>query len=132
MARRWLASLALWLAWSAHAAAPGPPAELEARMLALTAQMRCLVCQNDSVAHSSAPLAADLRRDVLERLQRGESDEQIVEALRRRHGDALLYRPPLSGSTALLWFGPASLLLVALAVVARVVRERRRHPPPDV
>jgi cytochrome c-type biogenesis protein CcmH len=117
---------------AAHAAPPGTQAELEARMLALTAQMRCLVCQNDSVAHSNAPLAADLRRDVLERLSRGESEAQVVEALRQRYGDALLYRPPLTRSTALLWFGPALLLLAAVAALAWVLRERKRHPPPDL
>ncbi|MGA0610918.1 cytochrome c-type biogenesis protein [Caldimonas sp. KR1-144] len=133
----WLGVPLLWLVLAAGVIAAGvqaattpADAELEARMLALTAQMRCLVCQNDSVAHSSAPLAADLRRDVLERLHRGEDEAQIAAALRQRYGDALFYRPPLRTGTLLLWLAPAVLLIAGLGAWAGVLRRRARPGPP--
>lgn len=121
-------ALAAALCWLASAAFAQPDdSALEARMLALTSELRCLVCQNDSVAHSTAALAADLRRDVLERLRRGEDEAQIVEALRQRYGDALLYRPPLRAATLVLWFGPPALLAAGLLALGVALRRRAAH-----
>lgn len=86
----------------------------EARYERLVQELRCLVCQNQSVAESNAPLALDLRRIVRRMLAEGRSDGEIKEFMRGRYGDFVLYQPPFSATTALLWVGPALLLLVAL------------------
>ncbi len=75
-------------------------------MLRISAELRCLVCQNQTIADSHADLAVDLRRQVREMLQRGESDAQIIDYMTARYGDFVLYRPPLKTTTAALWFGP--------------------------
>jgi cytochrome c-type biogenesis protein CcmH len=84
---------------------------LEARMLAITAELRCLVCQNQTIADSHADLAQDLRRQVREMLERGNSNQQIIDFMTARYGDFVLYRPPLKATTAFLWFGPALLMV---------------------
>jgi cytochrome c-type biogenesis protein CcmH len=99
---------------------------LEARMLAITGELRCLVCQNQTIADSHAPLAADLRQEVREMLKRGQTPDQIRHYMTDRYGDFILYRPPLKGRTAVLWLGPAALLLVALAALTLVIRRRAR------
>jgi len=99
---------------------------LEARMLAITGELRCLVCQNQTIADSHADLAVDLRQEVREMLQRGQTPEQIRRYMTDRYGDFILYRPPLKASTAVLWLGPALLLAVALAALALVIRRRAR------
>lgn len=101
----------------------------EARMLRLAAELRCLVCQNQTIADSSAPLAEDLRRQVREMIVRGDSDTQILEFMTQRYGDFVLYRPPLKGTTAALWFGPIVLLLGGLGVFIVVLRRRSRLAP---
>lgn len=93
---------------------PPLPAEQEARYRALIAELRCLVCQNQTIADSSAPLAADLRKQVHGRIAQGETDEQIRRYVTDRYGDFVLYRPPFHWKTALLWLGPFLLVLVAL------------------
>lgn len=85
---------------------------LDARTMALAEELRCLVCQNQSLADSHAPLALDLRAQIHQQLSQGRSEKQVVEFMVQRYGDFVLYEPPLNSSTALLWFGPA-LLLVA-------------------
>jgi cytochrome c-type biogenesis protein CcmH len=100
----------------------------ELRFQALTKQLRCLVCQNESLADSSAPLAADLRRDVFEQMNAGKSDDEIKSWLTARYSDFVLYDPPLHGGTWLLWFGPLLLLLVGGAVIVTVVRRRAAAP----
>jgi cytochrome c-type biogenesis protein CcmH len=101
---------------------------LEARMLAITGELRCLVCQNQTIADSHADLAVDLRQEVREMLQRGQSPEQIRRYMTDRYGDFILYRPPLKASTAVLWLAPATLLVIALAALAVVIRRRARLP----
>ena len=103
--------------------------ELEARMMRITSELRCLVCQNQTIADSHADLAVDLRNQVLEQLQRGQSDKQIVDYMTARYGDFVLYRPPVNKTTALLWFGPGILLLVSLAILFVVLRRRSRMAP---
>ena len=99
---------------------------LEARMLRIAAELRCLVCQNQTIADSHADLAQDLRRQVREMLVRGDSDQQILDYMTARYGDFVLYRPPVKASTALLWYGPALLLLGGLAGLVFVLRRRSR------
>src|SRR6187551_2017125 len=83
---------------------------LEARMTRITAELRCLVCQNQTIADSNAGLAVDLRRETREMLRQGKSDAEIIAYMTARYGDFVLYRPPLKATTALLWFGPAAML----------------------
>ena len=87
-------------------------AALEARARALSKELRCMVCQNQSIDDSEAPLARDLRVLVRERLQAGESDQQVIDFLVTRYGEFVLLRPRFSWHTALLWFGPATMLLI--------------------
>jgi len=125
------ASVAASAAATVKFAAPGarPTAAdpaLEARMLAITGELRCLVCQNQTIADSHADLAVDLRQEVREMLQKGETPEQIRKYMTDRYGDFVLYRPPLKASTAVLWLGPAVLLGVALLALVVVIRKRAR------
>ena len=103
---------------------------LEAQVLDITGELRCLVCQNQTIADSHADLAVDLRRQVREMLRRGESREQIVAYMTARYGDFVLYRPPLKPTTFLLWFGPAAAGRW-LAVLILVLRRRARLPVGD-
>lgn len=98
----------------------------ELRFQDLTRELRCLVCQNENLADSHAPLAKDLRQQVFEQMQTGKSDAQIKEWLTDRYSDFVLYDPPLRGGTMLLWFGPFALLLIGAIVVAMIVRKRSR------
>ena len=99
---------------------------LEARMLAITGELRCLVCQNQTIADSHADLAVDLRQEVREMLKRGLTDDQVRRYMTDRYGDFILYRPPLKAKTAVLWLGPALLLAVALLALVVVIRRRAR------
>lgn len=99
--------------------------ELEKRVLRLSQELRCLVCQNETLADSRADLAVDLRNQVREQMRAGKSDEQIIAFLTERYGDFVLYNPPVKPSTYLLWFGPFLLLLAGLAFLYRYVRQRR-------
>jgi len=99
---------------------------LEARARALSKELRCMVCQNQSIDESEAPLARDLRVLVRERLQAGESDQQVIHFLVARYGEFVLLRPRFSWHTALLWFGPATILIIGaygVLVLARRYRE---------
>ena len=98
--------------------------KLEVRARGISRQLRCLVCQNQSIDDSDAPLAKDLRRLVRVRLVKGDSDSQVIGYIRARYGDYVMLRPPVQPGTWLLWFGPALLLLIA--VVAIVIRVRFR------
>lgn len=101
-----------------------PDTAQEHRFKELVNELRCLVCQNQSLADSNAELAQDLRQEVYEKVTSGESDEEILKFLVDRYGDFVLYRPPLQTSTYLLWFGPFVALLVGLAALIRTVRKR--------
>ena len=96
----------------------------EVRFQNLTKQLRCLVCQNESLNDSSAPLAADLRRDVFEQMRSGKSDAEIKQWLTARYSDFVLYDPPLRGATCLLWFGPVLILLAGGAAIFATIRRR--------
>jgi cytochrome c-type biogenesis protein CcmH len=99
---------------------------LEARMTRITSELRCLVCQNQTIADSTADLAADLRRQTRELLVQGKSDQEIVDYMTARYGDFVLYRPPLRPTTVLLWFGPALMLVGGAGVLIAVLRRRTR------
>jgi cytochrome c-type biogenesis protein CcmH len=98
----------------------------EQRFKSLIEELRCLVCQNESLAGSDAGLAHDLRREVYQLMMKGHSDDQIVDFLVARYGDFVLYSPPLRPSTYLLWFGPFLLLFIAGFVLFRSVSQRSR------
>ncbi len=97
----------------------------QARAVKLASELRCLVCQNQSIAESNAALAVDLRNQIDEQIAAGRSDGQIVDYMVQRYGDFVLYRPPFKATTALLWLGPALLVVVGLVILMRVLRARR-------
>jgi cytochrome c-type biogenesis protein CcmH len=99
---------------------------LEARMVRITSELRCLVCQNQTIADSNASLAVDLRQETREMLKQGKTDTEVVDYMTARYGDFVLYRPPLRATTVLLWFGPALLLGIGGAVLVAVLRRRSR------
>ena len=105
---------------------------LEKRMVGLAENLRCLVCQNESLASSHAELAEDLRREVREQMQKGMSDQEIIGYLVSRYGDFVLYEPPMKSYTVLLWFGPFALLLIGAGVLVFQLRQRRRTVPESV
>jgi len=102
-----------------------PDPAVEARLKALGEELRCLVCQNQTIADSAAPLAIDLRNQIREQVRAGRSDDQIRDYMVARYGDFVLYRPPLKGTTLLLWIGPFALLLAGIAIVVYIARSRR-------
>ncbi|WP_369970433.1 cytochrome c-type biogenesis protein [Stenotrophomonas rhizophila] len=102
----------------------------EARFHALAAELRCVQCQNQSLADSNAQIAHDLRREVLTLMQQGHDDAQIKQFLVDRYGAFVLYRPPMDARNSLLWFGPAVLLLGGAGVLVWVVRRRSRQLQP--
>lgn len=118
----------------AQAAAPATPLEFRdaaerARFQALTAELRCVKCQNQSLADSDARIARDLRNEVLVLIRQGKSDDEVKQYLVARYGEFVLYRPQVSPATWLLWFGPALLLLAGGFVVARIVARRGAARP---
>ena len=127
-----LLALSLWLALSslplpAKEAAPLAADEAtEQRLVDISSELRCLVCQNESLAGSRAELANDLRREIRSQIKAGKTNSEIMEFVVSRYGDFVRYRPPLKGSTLLLWFGPALLLLGALAFLVRYLRRRNQ------
>jgi cytochrome c-type biogenesis protein CcmH len=129
MARTWLAALLapVLLAASLATAAPAPAgveAELDARAHALAQELRCVVCQNQTLADSNAELAVDLRRQIRQQLAGGADEQAVKDWLTQRYGDFVLYKPPLRPLTWLLWFGPLVLLVV---VVLALLHARRRQ-----
>lgn len=102
---------------------------LEQRTMALAEELRCLVCQNQTIADSHAELAIDLKNQIREKLKAGESEEKIKEYMVARYGDFVLYRPPVKATTAPLWFGPFALLVAALAGLFYYLLRRRRSTP---
>jgi cytochrome c-type biogenesis protein CcmH len=118
----------LMLAGQAQANEAAPLAEdpvLEARVQKLSEELRCLVCQNQTIADSHADLAVDLRKQIRNKLAQGQTDQQILDFMVQRYGDFVLYRPPLKATTVLLWVGPFALLLVGGVALALNIRRRR-------
>lgn len=104
---------------------PSDDPVIEQRLANLSKELRCLQCQNQTLADSPAGLAADLRREIREQMKAGKSDQEIVAFLTERYGDFILYRPRVTLATYLLWFGPFVLLLAGLYVLFRYIRQRR-------
>lgn len=135
MPKRWAAVLlVLALAVSAaHAQTARPMAAdpvLEAKVLEIAHELRCLVCQNETIAASHADLAVDLRNQIRQQLQAGKSEREIKEYMVARYGDFVLYTPPIKPQTWLLWGGPFVLLLAMAFWMARTVRRRKGEAPP--
>jgi cytochrome c-type biogenesis protein CcmH len=114
----------------AHATAPAAAADaaLEQRVAALAGELRCVVCQNQTLADSHAELAIDLKQRIREKLAQGQSEREVIDFMVQRYGDFVLYRPPLKGSTAFLWFGPLVLLAGGFAMLARALARQGRAP----
>jgi cytochrome c-type biogenesis protein CcmH len=98
--------------------------QIEARLKALSSELRCLVCQNTTLADSSAPLAEDLRNEIRLLMHQGKSDDEVKAYLVERYGDFVLYRPPMQSNTMLLWFGPFIMLLVGAITLFFVLKKR--------
>ena len=130
------ASLAIAAAGPGSGREAAPASEnpaLEKRTMDLAEQLRCLVCQNQTIAESTAGLAVDLKNQIREQLSKGESESQIIDYMVARYGDFVLYRPPFKAMTALLWLGPLILLLCGLAWLYRVLlRRRSEQAPPEL
>src|SRR5438132_10013558 len=109
----------------AKEAQPAEDPQIEQRMRALTEQLRCLVCQNETLADSRADLAEDLRRQIREQMKAGKSDQEILAFLTQRYGDFVLYNPPVKSTTYLLWFGPFVLLIAGAGVLYRYLARRK-------
>lgn len=131
--RRWLIVLLVALgsigAGGLHAGEAQPLAEdevTEKRLVAISTELRCLVCQNESLSGSHAELANDLRREIRTLIKDGQSDAEIMEFMVSRYGDFVRYRPPLKGTTLLLWFGPGVLFVGGLAALVLYLRRRDR------
>ena len=120
-----LAMLAPAFAREAAPAAADPVAE--ARLMALSSELRCLVCQNQTIADSNAELAVDLRNEIREKIQSGMSDAEIKEFMVSRYGDFVLYRPPVKNTTLILWVGPFLLLAVGGSVLYFNLKRRRKN-----
>jgi len=125
--RPWMIMLTLWLPLAAMANEASPVAAdpvLEQRMIGLSENLRCLVCQNESLAGSRADLAKDLRQEIREQMSAGKSDAQVVDYLTQRYGDFVLYKPPVKPLTWLLWFGPFALLIGAAGSLYAYIKRR--------
>jgi cytochrome c-type biogenesis protein CcmH len=125
---RTLVAFLLWLplAVMAQIAQPTPEDPVtNKRAVHLAEELRCLVCQNQSLADSHAELAVDLRRQIREQIAQGKSDSAIIAYMVERYGDFVLYRPPVKAATWLLWFGPPLLLVLGIILLLRYVRSRR-------
>jgi len=109
----------------AKEAKPVEDPQIDQRMQALTQQLRCLVCQNETLADSRADLAEDLRKEIREQMKAGKSDQEIIAFLTQRYGDFVLYKPPVKATTYLLWFGPFVLLLGGTLLLYRYLKHRR-------
>ena len=117
--------LALPAAWAKEAAPASDDPALEAQVLEIAEHLRCLVCQNETIAASHADLAVDLRKQIRIKLKANQSRQEILDFMVARYGDFVLYKPPLKPTTVLLWVGPFALLLLAVTVLVRTIRRRR-------
>jgi len=121
-----LSALVFNLAHAADAAPAADDPQLDKRVMELAENLRCLVCQNQTIADSPAELATDLKKQIREKIQQGMSDREIFKYMVARYGDFVLYRPPLKGTTILLWFGPLLFLAAGLAALFYRVTRRRK------
>jgi cytochrome c-type biogenesis protein CcmH len=125
--------IALCLAFAAHLANAGEAAPLaadpvaEKRLVKLSEELRCLVCQNQNIADSNAELAQDLRREIRTMIAAGKSDKEIIDFMVARYGDFVLYKPPFKATTILLWVGPIALMLLGLVGLGRHLKQRNRR-----
>ena len=127
---RWLALIIMllvpWPVWAGEAKPLAEDPVAEARLKHLAVELRCLVCQNQTLADSNAPLAEDLRREVREMIAKNMSDKDIIDFLVARYGDFVLYRPPLKATTTLLWIGPFLLLIACVTTLVLALRRRQK------
>ena len=126
---KWILLCWMLLAPWAMAREAQPMAEdpqVEARLVVIADELSCMVCQNESLASSHAELAEDLRREVRKLIREDKTDAQIKTYLVERYGDFVLYRPPFKAATALLWIGPAAMVLIGLGALFLVLRRRSR------
>ena len=131
MRRLLLAAMLALLAaasWAKQAAPAAADPALEARMVEITSELRCLVCQNQNIADSDAGLAKDLRNEVFEMMRAGKSDDEIRQFLVDRYGDFVLYDPPFKASTLVLWVGPLVVLIIGFAVARNMMLRGGPHP----
>ncbi len=130
-----LALAASLAAWGQSTEIANPDPKVEARLKTIAHELRCLVCQNQTIADSDAPLAVDLRKQVRVMIGDGKSDEEIRGYMVDRFGDFVLYKPPFNAVTAVLWVGPGLLIVGGFAALALMIRRRREAavaaPPPD-
>jgi len=129
--RALLAALLLALAGPAFGQADEvahPDPKVEARLKDLGEELRCLVCQNQTIADSAAPLALDLRNQIRTQIAQGRTDDEIRAYMVDRYGDFVLYKPPFKAATALLWVGPFALLALGIGVLVAVLRRRKAAP----
>ena len=127
-----MALAAAQLACAKDAAPAADDPVLEQRVMALAVELRCLVCQNQTLADSNAELAVDLRNQIREKLQQGASEADILNFMTARYGDFVLYRPPFKTTTVLLWLGPLLLLAVGLAAMFFRISRRRASEEPGL
>ncbi|KIO48980.1 cytochrome C biogenesis protein CcmH [Nitrosospira sp. NpAV] len=119
--------LALPSSWAKEAAPVAEDPEIERRMIHLSEDLRCLVCQNESLAGSRADFANDLRREIREQMRANKSDKEIIDFLVARYGDFVLYRPPVKSTTLFLWFGPFIFLAIGAVLLVVYLKRRRRQ-----
>ena len=129
--RLWCALAAILFIATSGVSRAATDAALADRLHRFTQDLRCLVCQNESLADSRAPLALDLKREIRQKMEQGDSDAQIRDFLRQRYGDFVNYNPPVSARTLLLWVGPLLLLVAGAVVVWQAVRPRQAQDGAD-
>ncbi|HRB29243.1 MAG TPA: cytochrome c-type biogenesis protein CcmH [Nitrosomonas sp.] len=122
-----LLMLASTLGWSKEAVPVAEDPEVEKRMLALTMDLRCLVCQNESIADSRADFSNDMRREIRQKIKENKSDEEIIQFLVDRYGDFVLYNPPIKPTTIMLWFGPILLFVIGFISLLTYLKRRREQ-----
>ena len=121
--------LVLFLLFILPSSAAWAASDLDKRTAALAEELRCLVCQNQTLAESNAPLAVDLRKEMREQLAQGASEREVREFMVARYGDFVLYRPPFKASTVALWGGPLAFLLLGIFILVRRLARRRVSAP---
>jgi cytochrome c-type biogenesis protein CcmH len=122
--------LPMQYAFAKEAAPAADDPAIEQRMSEIASELRCLVCQNQSIVDSNAPLAVDLRNQIRDQLKQGRSVQEITDYMVARYGDFVLYRPPLKATTVLLWAGPLLLMLAGLLIMVRRIARRRVEAAP--